>query len=459
MKRIILNMAAMLLSAFPVLSTLNAQPTQLTLDDFLPHGGNWETVGSVAISEIDRQQLNAEPGDGMIYNGAIGKTTNILTRQQYKDLEVHVEFMVPENSNSGVYLQGRYEIQVRDSWGKDDVRFGDVGAIYQRWKPSDDPYGFGWQGMPPRVNAAKAPGEWQTLDIIFRAPRFDKEGNKIEDATFVQVVLNGTVVQQNQPVTGPTRAAHFEDEQPTGPLMLQGDHGPVAYRNIRVRELDLDTRNLMLNTWHKLDLKNDFDVVIEDMPDTDPDDVLKVVGDEIHCLQNWPDGKAAPSGMLVSKKRFGWYDLELEIKHSGKQFPPGLDAPPNAGLLYHIQATTPIWPPCLEMQGRITQRGNHFSIRGPNGQHVQADGTIVDIPENEFAYAGRWSNPEVPGWNKMRVEVRGDRARYFVNDIQVNEIRNATFGGLPCTAGFVGFQSEYAEVKYRNLRIRLLQPY
>ena len=91
-------------------------------------------------------------------------------------------------------------------------------------------------------NASKAPGQWQAFDVVFRAPRFDSKGNKIENAKFVKVVHNGKVVHENLEVTGPTRAATYENvpEKPRGPLMLQGDHGPVVYRNIKLKSIKLD---------------------------------------------------------------------------------------------------------------------------------------------------------------------------------------------------------------------------
>ena len=73
--------------------------------------------------------------------------------------------------------------------------------------------------------------------MTFRAPRFDKDGKKTANAVFVKVVHNGKIIHENVEVTGPTRSAAFRDEKPLGPLMLQGDHGPVAYRNIRLKEL------------------------------------------------------------------------------------------------------------------------------------------------------------------------------------------------------------------------------
>ena len=198
-----------------------------------PHG-EWAIVGEALMDPQDPQRLAVKPGKGVLYNGPKGRTSNLLSTAEHGDVIAHIEFMVPKGSNSGVYFQGRYEIQVLDSWGVEKPAYSDCGGIYQRWGPQG-----GYEGHPPRVNASRAPGEWQSFDVIFRAPRFDENGKKIENARFVKVVHNGVVVHENVEVTGPTRAATFEDEKPTGPLMLQGDHGPVAYRNIRLRLVKL----------------------------------------------------------------------------------------------------------------------------------------------------------------------------------------------------------------------------
>ena len=89
----------------------------------------------------------------------------------------------------------------------------------------------------PRVNASRPPGQWQTYDITFRAPRFDAAGKKTARARFVKVVHNGQVVHENVDASGPTRASIADDEKAVAPLTLQGDHGPVAYRNLRLWKL------------------------------------------------------------------------------------------------------------------------------------------------------------------------------------------------------------------------------
>ena len=114
---------------------------------------------------------------------------------------------------------GEYEMQVFDSFGKAEVGPADLGGLYG--------------AQAPALNASKAPGEWQKFVIDFRAPKFDKEGKKIANAKFVKVTLNGKVINENVEMKGPTPGGLSGKEAIEGPLMFQGDHGPVAYRNIQ----------------------------------------------------------------------------------------------------------------------------------------------------------------------------------------------------------------------------------
>jgi hypothetical protein len=200
--------------------------------------GEWCVADDVAKDPADERKFTIKDGKGVIVNGSKGRTGNLLTKMEHADVEAHVEFCVPRGSNSGVYFMARYEIQVFDSWRVEHPKYSDCGGIYQRWNTAEpDPKKRGYEGHSPRVNASKAPGEWQSFDVTFRAPRFDASGKKTKNAVFVKVVHNGKVIHENVEVTGPTRASTFNDEKPTGPLMLQGDHGPVAYRNLRIRPL------------------------------------------------------------------------------------------------------------------------------------------------------------------------------------------------------------------------------
>jgi hypothetical protein len=131
---------------------------------------------------------------------------------------------VPKGSNSGVYLMGRYEIQVLDSYGKTKPGTGDLGGVYNTKAPDAEGY------------APKKPGEWQTLDIVFVAPKFDDAGKKTANAKFVSIRLNGKEIQKNVEAPKPTGGEISSKEAPRGPLLFQGDHGPVAVRNVRVKE-------------------------------------------------------------------------------------------------------------------------------------------------------------------------------------------------------------------------------
>jgi hypothetical protein len=170
---------------------------------------------------------------GTLLNGAAGKTVNFVTDQKFGDVELYLEFMIAKGSNSGVYLHGLYEVQIFDSWGSTEpMTSSDAAAIYHRWI---DNQGVG--GSAPSRNASRRPGEWQSYYIWFRAPRFDANGRKTENARFLRVLHNGLSVQKDVEVDGPTRAALTHPEAPTNPIMLQGDHGPVAFRNIYIRPL------------------------------------------------------------------------------------------------------------------------------------------------------------------------------------------------------------------------------
>ena len=144
--------------------------------------------------------------------------------------------MIPRQSNSGVKLEGVYEIQIFDSWKVANPKGDDCGGIYPRAEQKPK-YHHIDEGIAPRTNAAKAPGEWQILEIVFRAPRFDASGRKVANARFDKVVLNGKLIHDHVEVPYPTGHIWREKEKPTGPLLLQADHGPVAFRNIRLRPL------------------------------------------------------------------------------------------------------------------------------------------------------------------------------------------------------------------------------
>lgn len=192
----------------------------------------WKTGDEVAVNPDNPDELIVtRPGSRIAVVETRSRAVYLLSEAQHGDIEAIIEFMIPAGSNSGIYFMGRYEIQIFDCHGREKVTHSDCGGIYQRWGPHRD------EGQPPRVNAAGAPGTWQRFEVVFRAPRFDEDGRKTRNARFVKVVHNGQLIHENADVTGPTRPAmrEQEPEAPLGPLRLQGDHGPVAFRTIRIR--------------------------------------------------------------------------------------------------------------------------------------------------------------------------------------------------------------------------------
>jgi type 1 glutamine amidotransferase len=196
----------------------------------------WTRVGETLLDTAQTKLAPSAKGEGVLLNESpAGSGGHLISKADYGDAQVHVEFMLPQGGNSGIYLQGRYEVQLFDSFGKanKDLEHSDAGGIYQRWKN-----GAGFDGTAPAINAALRPGVWQAMDITFRAPRF-QGGKKVEDAFAVEVRLNGVLVQSKVRLSGPTRSSIAESEVATGPFVLQGDHGPVAFRNVWVKPLKL----------------------------------------------------------------------------------------------------------------------------------------------------------------------------------------------------------------------------
>jgi hypothetical protein len=196
---------------------------------------------SDAIALFDGKDLSHwRSGDGpakwKVENGyveVVKGAGSLVTRQAYGDCQLHIEWMSPQSSsgtgqnrgNSGVFMMGIYEVQVLDSHQNKTYPDGQAASIYGQY--------------PPMVNASRAPGEWQSYDIIFRRPRFDKDGKLLRPARMT-VLHNGIVVHDNVELTGPTahnRRPEYKPHADKLPISLQ-DHGdPVRFRNIWIREL------------------------------------------------------------------------------------------------------------------------------------------------------------------------------------------------------------------------------
>lgn len=184
----------------------------------------WESdSGNPARWTVRDGYMQVAPGTGAI-----------RTKRAFGSVQLHIEWASPapakgegqDRGNSGVFLMGHYEIQVLDTWHNLTYADGMAGAVYGQ--------------TPPLVNASRAPGRWQTYDIVFHRPVFDQSGKVVTPAR-VTVLHNGVLVQDNTEITGWTVHAEVAKYQPHAdrlPLVLQDHAHPVRYRNIWVRELN-----------------------------------------------------------------------------------------------------------------------------------------------------------------------------------------------------------------------------
>ena len=182
----------------------------------LPHTSNPKWGKSIALfngKDLGGWHLDSDKNEWSVNEVVLRYAkggANLISDQKFTDFKAHIEFRYPEGSNSGVYLRGRYEVQIADNFGLDpmDIYFGGI-------------YGF----LEPNENAAKAAGEWQTYDITLIGSR-------------VTIVANGVTIISDQTIPGITGGALDSKEGEPGPFMIQGDHGPVEFRAFEVTPME-----------------------------------------------------------------------------------------------------------------------------------------------------------------------------------------------------------------------------
>jgi hypothetical protein len=213
----------------------------------------WVVCDNVKLDSADPARLvpvgKGGSADAVILDGEDGRGSDLMTEEKFTDYELHIEFTVPKGSNSGVYNRGLYEIQVFDSFGVAQPAFHDCGALYERARPKE--------------NLAKAPGEWQSYDITMKGRKLSLVWNgkpvyRDMDVRYGETDKDAFIRLRNENASKPlelrvkleekegkyvgyfgeggTRSGLDGPDRP-GPVLLQGDHGPVAYRNIRIKRM------------------------------------------------------------------------------------------------------------------------------------------------------------------------------------------------------------------------------
>lgn len=212
------------------------------LSAFKTKSENWRIVGDASVDISKVNALSTSDGKGILacihQQGKYGMDYELFSNLEHGDLDLELDFMLAKGSNSGIYLQGNYEIQLYDSWGKKIAKYNDCGGIYERWNDAKPEGEKGYEGTAPRLNAAKAPGLWQHIKISFQAARFDALGKKTTNAKILKIELNGVTLHENVELTGPTRGSLTPNDVAFGPLRIQGDHGSLAIRNMVITNYD-----------------------------------------------------------------------------------------------------------------------------------------------------------------------------------------------------------------------------
>ena len=226
----------------------------ISMEAFKAPSANWKIVGEVQGRYTDTTLMFSN-GNGILVNdfnktfAYKGSPYHLFTNMEHGDIYLEFDFMIPKGSNSGIYLQSRYEVQINDSWGVKIPTYSDMGGIYERWKDNK-----GFEGNAPLKNACSSPGLWQHMEISFQAPRFDENGKKTKLAKFNYVKLNGITLHENILLSGPTRAAIQDDEKALAPLMIQGDHGMIAIKNFKYapqEELNVSVSDISYKYFEK----------------------------------------------------------------------------------------------------------------------------------------------------------------------------------------------------------------
>jgi glucose/arabinose dehydrogenase len=365
----------------------------------------WELV-EAKLDPGDPSRFEVSPGVNALCNTASEKPSDFVSKVHLGDVEVRLAFMLPKGSDSGLFLQGRYELQLADSPDADGLGPAHCGAISG---------GEGFAGRAPARDAYSAAGLWHDLDLVFRAPRFDASGAKIANARFERVSIDDVVVQEDVELPGPC-VGGWRGEQASGPLRIQSSGSQVAIGNVQVKALGEPDEEVADGRWTSLfngDLAG-----------------WSVEGDDAWSVE---DGVLIGSGershLFSPRGDYRDFDLRAEIKISDGG---------NSGLYFRV-ARGPGWPVGYEAQ-------INSSFADP-----QKSGSLYNFSPRKVQLVG----PDT--WFEYRVSCRtlevGTQVRLWMNGVLVND-----FVDIASTyaSGHIALQQHHpgSVVELRRLDIR-----
>jgi Domain of Unknown Function (DUF1080) len=367
---------------------------------------------------INKGILTVKPGSG-----------SIKTIRKFADCQLHLEWRSPSKiegegqgrGNSGVYLQERYEVQILDSYENPTYPNGQAGSIYKQ--------------SIPLVNASRKPGEWQTYDIIYTAPRFNVEGS-LKTPAYITVLQNSILIQNHTEIKGSTvyiGQPKYEKHAFKESLLLQEHGNPVSFRNIWIREINVS------KLFNQKDTQGWYTYLDTLGKNNDTGKNFTVENNLLHIKGRW-------FGYLSTEKSYSNYYLKVVFKWGKYKYPPRENDKRDSGILYHFNLSEKdvVWPKSIECQVQEGDCGDYWCV-----------GTMVDSPNKSETKWGmkhilRSENFENPTgeWNTMEIICNGNQSEHYVNGHLVNSGTN-----LSVTEGKILLQSEGSEVYYKSVEL------
>lgn len=375
-----------------------------------------------------------EPVKWTVKDGALTikpGTGGIFTKREFADCQLHIEWSAPakitgqgiDRGNSGIWFQSRYELQILDSYENPTYSNGQAGAMYKQ--------------HIPLANVSLKPGEWQTYDVIYTAPRFNIDST-LRTPAYITVMQNGIVVQNHVEIIGTTAwlgTPKYSKHNFKQPLMLQ-DHGSaVSFRNIWIRELNT------VKLFNHRNLKGWYTYLDSIGVNNDPEGIFSVRDNTLFIT-----GKRF--GYVATEKEYSNYYLKVIFRWGEKKYPPRAKDKRDSGILYHFgnEIKDGIWPKSLECQIMEGECGDYYCVNtkidSPNKSEYLAQWDLKHI-----FHAGDFENP--PGeWNTIEVICIGNQSEHFVNGHLVNWGTSASV-----SHGKILLQSEGAEIYYQTIEL------
>jgi hypothetical protein len=197
---------------------------------------SWTNVADIIINPNKPGSYKKIPGSGILLADATKTESYLTTQMKFDDTEIEFDFLVDKGAVCAIFVQGRYRLNLSDSWAETKPSFNSMGGIGQQ--KAQDVSGF--SGAVPFVNVAKAPGLWQHVKLRFRANQFIN-GRKTRNALFEEVYINGSLVQQNMELQGSSIGSTSTSEESTGPVVFYSSKGVLALKNIKISKPALPT--------------------------------------------------------------------------------------------------------------------------------------------------------------------------------------------------------------------------